>query len=388
MLGIAWGSFFAITAAWYVMPTLQPDLRELYGITASQFRLALTVPLLVAGALAIPGGVLADRFGVRRTTAIGIGIAGLGLLGRSRPGGFVALLLPMVLVGTGLGLIMPNLPKVVSVWFAPDETGLATGIYATGLLGGISTGLVVAPYLPGWTRGNLVLGGVVLLLMAAFYLAVPDLAPGEVVADGSPLEGLRRAVRSRNAWFAAFGVFGGSAGMVAIQGEFPAGLLAAYGISPVTGGQIASVITFSGLVGSLTIPAAATKLRRRRGMLVAVSVGFGVIELPVWLTGETTTLFVGSAVAGYLAGGALPMLLEVPTWLPRVEADPVEGHHVGGASGLLTSAMNLGGFVGLPLIVGPVIEGVGYTAGFAVAMVLFAFQGVAGLLLTFPAGGQ
>ncbi len=52
-------------------------------------------------------------------------------------------------------LIMPNLPKLVNIWFPPGQTGLATGIYNTGLMGGLATGLVIAPYLPGWSRGNI-----------------------------------------------------------------------------------------------------------------------------------------------------------------------------------------------------------------------------------------
>ena len=384
VLGIAWAAFFGIAMSWYTMPTLQPQLLEMYDITPQQFRTALTFPFLVAAVLSIPGGMLADRLGIKRAASLGIGIAGAGFLVRSLGGGFLTLMGAMVTVGIGLGLIMPNLPKLVNVWFPPDETGLATGIYNTGLMAGLSTGLIVAPYLPSWGTGNQIFGVVVLVLAAGFYLVVDDTPPGKELPPTNLIEGLQRAVRSKNTWIAALAVFAGLSGMVAIQGELPAGLLEVYGIDPATGGQIASLITYGGVLGSLTIPTIATKLDRRKAVLVIAAVGFAVVEFPVWLTGDVTILFVGTAVAGYLAGGALPIIMEVPAWLPRVDSDPVEAQHVGGASGLMTAMMNLGGGIGLPLIIGPIIGGWGYTIGFAAAMFIFTFQGTLGIFFDLP----
>lgn len=384
ILGLAWAVFFSVAMAWYIMPTLQPNILELYDITGSQFQLALTVPFGVAAVLSIPGGMLADRFGIRRAASLGMTISGIGFLLRSQTGGFGMLMGSMLLVGVGLGVVMPNLPKLVSVWFPPEETGLATGIYNTGLMGGISTGMVLAPFLPGWEQGNLLLGAIVIVLTAGFFAVVRDTPPGKELPPTPLIEGLQHAVRSKNAWVAAFAVFAGLAGMVAIQGELPIALFETYGIEPATGGQIASLITYGGILGSLTIPTIATKLDRRKAVLVSAAVGFGVVWFPTWLTGNTTILFVGTAIAGYLAGGALPIIMEVPTWLPRVDSDPVEAQHVGGASGLMTAMMNLGGFIGLPFIVGPVIDMQGYTIGFLVAIIIFSFQGILGIFFTLP----
>ncbi|AUX10157.1 major facilitator superfamily MFS_1 [Halalkaliarchaeum desulfuricum] len=388
VLGLAWGAFFAVAMAWYIMPTLQPDILELYGITGSQFQLAFTLPFGVAAVLCIPGGMLADRLGIRRAATLGMAISGVGFLLRSRTGSFEILLGSMLLVGVGLGLVMPNLPKLVSVWFPSDETGLATGIYNTGLMGGLSTGMVIAPFLPAWQSGNVLLGGIVLAFAVVFFVIVRDTPPGKELPSTPLVEGLQRAVKSKNAWVAGFAVFAGLAGMVAIQGELPVALFEIHGIDTATGGQIASMITYGGILGSLTIPAIATKLDRRKGTLVSVAVGFGVIMFPVWLTGNTTILFVGTTVAGYLAGGALPIIMEVPTWLPRVESDPVEPQHVGGASGLMTAMMNLGGFIGLPFIIGPIIGWQGYTIGLLAAMIIFSFQGILGILFTLPELGD
>lgn len=387
VLGVTWLAFFAFSMAWYVMPTLQAPIRQLYGISGEQFQLALTIPWLVAAVLAIPGGILADRLGIREAVSIGLGIASVGFLLRSITGGFLTLLGPMLLVGVGLGLTLPNLPKLVSVWFPPAEAGLATGIYDTGLFAGLSTGLIVATSLPGWREGNLLLGGVALALALVFFAVVRDAPPGVELPSMPLLQGASRALRSQNTWIASLALFAALAGMVSLQGELPYGLLEVYGISPAAGGQITSMITYGSIVGSLTIPTVADRLDRRKATLLVVAVGFGVVEYPVWLSGDPTLLLVGTALAGFLAGGALPIIMEVPTWLPRIDDDPIEQEDVGGASGLMTSFMGLGGFVGLPFVVGPIIGSRGYTVGFAVAMVVFAIQGILGLFLALPHDG-
>ncbi|SJZ70638.1 MFS transporter [Selenihalanaerobacter shriftii] len=385
VLGIAWLSFFSIAMAWYVMPTLEHKLLEIYQIDSSQYSTAFTIPFLIAGLLAIGGGMLADRLGLRKTASLGIIISGLGILGRFQANGFISLLAPMMIVGVGLGLIMPNLPKLVSIWFPPEETGLATGIYNTGLMGGIATGLVIAPYLPGWSSGNILFGILIIVLGIVFFAIVRDTPPGKELPPTSLVDGLKSAIQSKSIWAAAFAVFMAMAGMVSVQAAYPGGLNKMYGIPMSTGGGIASMLTYPGILGSLTLPTWANKLDKRKLFLFILPIAFAVIMTLTWFSGDNiTVLWIGTALAGYLAGGALPLIMEVPVFLTRMEDDPVEPQHVGGASGLLTSLMNIGGFIGLPFIVMPIITSFGYTKGFIVAVLIFAAQAIFALNITFP----
>jgi hypothetical protein len=99
---------------------------------------------------------------------------------------------------------------------------------------------------------------------------------------------------------------------------------------------------------------------------------------------NTFIIWFGTALAGYLAGGALPILMEVPTFLPRIKEDPIKKQHVGGASGMITSLMNMGGFIGLSFIVMPIIIKFGYTTVFFTAALLFAIQAFFGAGIVFP----
>lgn len=385
ILGLAWFSFFTIAMSWYVMPTLEHKLIDLYNITPTQYSTALTIPFLIAGILSLIGGLLADNLGIKKTAALGTLLAGIGIILRVNTNGFLSLLFAMSVVGVGLGLIMPNLPKLVSVWFPPEETGLATGIYNTGLMGGLSTGLVIAPYLPSWSSGNYILGGIIIFSSVLFYFFVKDSPPGKELPPITILEGLKTAMKSKNSWLAALAVFTALSGMVSIQGALPGGLNKIYGIKMSTGGQITSLITYFGLVGSLTLPYFANKWNKRKLFIIVLPISFSLIMYFSWLFAyNTLIIWIGTALAGYLAGGALPILMEVPTFLSRIETDPIENQHVGGASGMLTSLMNLGGFFGLSFIVMPIIIRFGYSAGFMAAGLLFAIQAIFGAKITFP----
>lgn len=378
VLAIAWLSFFGLAMAWYIMPTLEYQIIEDYNITTSQYSRALTLPFLVAGILSIGGGMLADRLGLRKAASLGIIISGIGILVRSSTASYHILLIAMFLIGTGMGLIMPNLPKLVSIWFPPGETGLATGIYNTGLMGGISTGLVIAPLLPDWSQGNLMLGGLVIILGILFFLIVRDSPPGKEIMRTPLLEGIQTAARSKNSWFAAMAVFFGLSGMVSIQSSLPAALNTVYGIEMEAGGQVASLITYAGVFGSLTLPALAERSGKLKKNLILLILGFPIFMYFTWLTGGQSMiiLWVGTIIAGYIAGGSLPIFMSVPVYLPDIESDPVQAQHVGGASGMLSSLMNMGGFIGLPFIVTPIIINAGYNAGLLVACLLFATQAI------------
>ncbi len=385
ILAIAWFCFFLIAMAWYIMPTLQNQLLDIYNISPAQYSTALTLPFLIAGLLALVGGMLADRFGIKRAASLGIIIAGVGIFLRSNTGGYTSLLYPMMIVGMGLGLIMPNLPKLVSIWFPPEETGLATGIYNTGLMGGLSTGLVIAPFIPGWSTGNMIFGIMIIISGILFFLLVRDAPPGKELPSSSLLEGISTAAKSKSTWSATLAVFMAMAGMVAFQGALPGGLNKVYNISMNTGGQITSLITYLGLVGSLTLPTLANKLGKRRLFITILPFSFAIIMYLTWILGTNRAiLWLGTGIAGYLAGGSLPLIMEVPTFLPRIESDPVGPQHVGGVAGMLSSLMNIGGFIGLPFIVMPVIVAFGYTRGFLVAAVIFAAQSIFAQGIEFP----
>ncbi len=294
------------------------------------------------------------------------------------------LLAAMGVLGTGMGTLMPNLPKLVSIWFPPDQTGLATGIYNTGMMGGMSAGLLIAAYLPEWSISNLMLGSMLLILTAVFFGIVRNAPEGVEIPPTNMIEGFKAAAGSRSTWGAALALFLTLGGMVVFTNALPYGVNETYGISMNKGGQIASMINLSSIVGAMVLPYLAAKTDRRGLVLGFAPMIFALIMVGSWHIGTFMAMLGGAFIGGLIAGGIPSIVMEVPTFLPRIEDDPIEPQNVGGASGFLTTLMQVGGFAVYPMIVTPIIDSFGWTAGFWAAGIIFASTGLGALIIKFP----
>jgi len=132
----AWLMGFAMWAPMFAVPAIMHIIKEEVLLSYAQTGLIFSIPLIILAAIAIPGGALADRIGIRKAAGIGIIVIIVGSLLRVTSTNFMTLLAFTCLYGVGLGLVYPNLPKLVGTWFPPERIGLATGIYVTGMIAG------------------------------------------------------------------------------------------------------------------------------------------------------------------------------------------------------------------------------------------------------------
>ena len=129
---------FAMWAPFFVVPPMEHILREELLLTHTQTGLLFTVPLIMMVALSIPGGIVADRIGIRKAAGIGAILIAVGSTLRGTATDFPSLLAFTFIYGAGLGWAFPNLPKLVSLWFPREKVGIATGIYSAGCYVGCS----------------------------------------------------------------------------------------------------------------------------------------------------------------------------------------------------------------------------------------------------------
>ncbi len=392
ILLLSWLAIFSMPVGWYFMPGLQGAVIQLYGIASGTLYLTIfTSPFLLAAIVALPGGMLADNLGIKRAASLGILVSAIAYLIRGFwISGPMSLLFAMSLAGVGFGLLFPNLPKLVGVWFPPNQSGLATGVYNTGMMAGFSTGMLLGPPLnsmlgggtlaQSWPLMNYGLGALMVLLTIIFYVAVQDTPPGKELPPTPLIEGVQKALHSRSAWGAAIAVFLSMGGMFSFQSQMPTALNTVYGISMATGATIASVVTWAGIVGALILPSIADRVGRRKPFQIIYPVMTGLTLFLTWYFAQyTVVLWIGVAIGGLFGGGTLPMFMSVPPMLPQVKGDPVEPQHIGGASGLLIAFMTLGGFLVLPYLIFPLISSIGWLGGYTMAFVVFA----AGALMAF-----
>lgn len=130
---------------------LTPSLVDGFGL--SRLDVAFIVPAVYVGGLvfSLPGGHLADRWGVRPTLLGALAVGGAGLLLAALAPRFAFFLLCLVVAGSGWSVVNPVLGKAIVDIFPVRERGIAMGIKQMGLtLGGVLAALVLPPIAAGW----------------------------------------------------------------------------------------------------------------------------------------------------------------------------------------------------------------------------------------------
>ncbi len=152
-----------------VLPAMQQGLH----LDNTQAGALATANLVGYLALSVLGGAFAARFGPRAVIAMGLLVAGIGMLLTALVNDFASAAACRALTGAGSGASNVPAMGLLAAWFAPRRRGLATGI---GVSGSSLALIVVGPLVPrilrafdasGWRISWMIFGGVTLLLAAA-----------------------------------------------------------------------------------------------------------------------------------------------------------------------------------------------------------------------------
>ncbi len=172
------------------------DIGGALGLTGAALSNLGAVYFYVYGIMQIPSGLLIDKIGPRRISALGMVVTGLGsiLFGFSTT--YFLAFSGRLLVGLGVSVIFLSILKVQSTWFQPREFPRLTGI--TSAVGNFGAVLASAPFAIvvlalGWRSTFWVLGAFSLLIgLAIFWLSRfprPDDRKTETKEDARSLWG-------------------------------------------------------------------------------------------------------------------------------------------------------------------------------------------------------
>jgi CP family cyanate transporter-like MFS transporter len=114
-----------------VIPAIHHDLRlGEAGVGALS-----SLPVLLLALAAVPGSLMIARLGARRALVTGLVVVGLTSALRGIGPSVGVLFAMTLLMGVGVAVSQPAMPSVTKDWF-PMRVGLATAVYADGLLVG------------------------------------------------------------------------------------------------------------------------------------------------------------------------------------------------------------------------------------------------------------
>jgi MFS family permease len=378
--------------------SLQQEFAAPRGAVSLAFSIA--VPLYFA--LGAISGPLADRFGPRRVSLVGMIIGGIGLVYAARA---QALWQVYLGYGAGIGICVgfSYVPAIgaVQLWFV-RRRGFASGLAVSGIGLGTLCGPLAASQLIDWLgwRGAWTVLGLFTLLAGSIATWFLDGAPerrgmlpdGGIAAPATssaalPAEGatLREALASRPFWLLYFALISISMGAF-IPFVHLVPFAEDHGIGHGTAVEIFSLVGIGSTAGRFFMGGIADRLGRRRS-LAALFLGMALMML-WWLASSASwQLALFALVYGTCFGGFVALY-------PALTVDYFGTRNASGIIGLLYTAAATGTLIG-PTLAGdafdffasysvPIAAGAGF-AGLAVVLTLMLPE-AARLVANAPAG--
>ena len=343
VLALMFLSLFAATIAMQCMPPLFSEITEQIPLTKAQMGTIMGVITLASLFFAPIGGALSDKLGAR--WAFGIAAIIVALAGGFRyvAGSVNDLIICMFLIGAGMAMYAPNLPKALGNWFPQKDLAMANGISISGMgIGGaiamVTAKSVLSPSFGGWRGAMVFLGGLV-LLVAILWMVVYRDRPVEGTAQRKKLnvfQNFKDVLKVKDIWLIAI-----------YYGLNMISLLAVVTLLPITleergvenaGGMVGimmgATVVFNILGGMLS-----DRVGKRKPFLIICAVVFGLCVLG-FANFTGTALIVVLIIAGGAMGTIAPVLMSVP-----VEMERIGTALVGSAIGFIFMLGNTGGFV-------------------------------------------
>ena len=156
VLAIGTATQAAVSASWFAVAILAPDIRSQFGLTLGEIGVVLAAFTIGMTPTLLPWGLLADRVGERIVLPLGLATSACALACVGIAPGYPELVLLLVAAGALSASVNAASGRAVMHWFAPGERGLALGIRQANVpIGGLLAALILPALASavglGWT---------------------------------------------------------------------------------------------------------------------------------------------------------------------------------------------------------------------------------------------
>lgn len=236
---------------WAPLNVTVTDILGLSNAAAGSFMSAFFIGYVITQ---IPGGVLADRFGVKIVLSAGVLLTGLASIGMSFITTYSQGFTVRVITGLGAGVVMSCCSKVISEYFEQKDRGIAFGILLVGPTLGLNIANKLGAYLLqnySWHTAFQVVGYIAVgIAVIVFFMIKNNKSEGAVTEKVTLLSGIKAVFTSRNligvclaGFFYMFLNLGTSTWANAYLGSL--------GYDIVTAAGVMSMYSIAGIVGSI-----------------------------------------------------------------------------------------------------------------------------------------
>jgi MFS family permease len=332
------------------MPVLFKEISEEFALNLVQVGV-IWGSISLAGVLAcLIGGVLGDRFGLKRTIIISCILTGLTGAMRGLANDYISLIAASFLFSFISSIVMINTPKVSKIWFSKQNFGLSNGIQATGMslgftLSAMVSATVLSPWLGGW-RNVLYLYGLITVIMGVLWLLTIAEPKGSQATDSPSALPIRQSIlhvsHIREVWLLGLALAGYVGCLQGVIGYLPL-YLRNIGWSPVGADGALAAFNIASAFGPVPLTLLSDRLGRRKLILILLLV-MAVIGTCLLAFFTNELVWVMSVMIGFTRDAVMTLFI-----IMTMELKGVDLAYTGTAMGLLQTLSRIGAVASPPL---------------------------------------
>jgi len=336
-------TFVAFAFIFQLMPPLLKTVGNDFGLSEAQSGLLMSMAVIPGIFLALPVGLVVNRYGFRSLGFLSTILLALGSLTTALANTFATALFGRFILGIGGAFIIVGMPTVIPQWFSHEDLGKAMGVYGTNMpvatIAAFPTATVLAENF-GWHYPFYV--GTVLSLVVAIIFAL-------VIREG-PLKGerksigtgeVKRAVKNAEVWKASLVWMFFNTTAIAFLSWAPTLFRDFKQLEQFYASLLASVLMYAAVVFVPFFGWASDKSGRRKPFMVAGSIAMG-LALNATAYAFDTTLVLSVVVLGITAATVPPIVMTIP-------AESLPPNLAGTAFSIVTLCQNIGITLSAPL---------------------------------------
>src|SRR5579871_2455206 len=180
---------FTVALGYGIVAPSIPAFARQFGVSAAAAASVISAFALMRIVGALPAGRLVDRFGERRTMAVGIGIVAVSSLLAGFSHSFVQLIVLRGVGGLGSAMFGVSAQTLLLRTVRSDQRGRASGLYSGGFLLGSISGPAIGGLVAAWSlRAPFFIYGVMLAVPTAIAFAVLRDQPEQAEDADAPIE--------------------------------------------------------------------------------------------------------------------------------------------------------------------------------------------------------
>lgn len=333
------------------MPVLFKEISVKLNLSVFQVGTIWGLDPLAGVLVSLPAGLLADRFGVRRTLAAFSLLAGIFCAVRGFSTNFPSLAVTTFFFGLTVAFLPNITPKVTMIWFKNRRLSLANGLmqvsWSVGaVIASMFSATILSPWLGGWQRVLLLFGAPALIISTLWILTGRDREKSPVATQSQQkvplLKSISTVARIKDIWIIGFmqftllGAFMGLGGYMSLY-------LKNMGWSVARADGVVTSIGLANMVGIIPMVYLADRLHARKRVLFVCLLGL-ILSYSLLPFVHDNWVYIVISTGAFLWAGASPLYITLIQ-----ETKGVGSTYAGTAVGLAASLAMLGGCLGPPI---------------------------------------